>query len=49
MKILGISAKYHDAEACLLINGDIIFAAQKELFTCKNTTQTFRLMPLVIV
>ncbi len=33
MKILGISAYYHDAAACLVINGEIIAAAQEERFT----------------
>ena len=31
--ILGISAFYHDSAACLLINGEIIAAAQEERFT----------------
>ena len=33
MRILGISAFYHDAAACLLVNGEIICAAQEERFT----------------
>jgi carbamoyltransferase len=33
MKILGISAYYHDAAACLIIDGKIIAAAQEERFT----------------
>jgi carbamoyltransferase len=33
MKILGISAYYHDAAACLVIDGRIIAAAQEERFT----------------
>lgn len=33
MKILGISAFYHDSAACLLVNGEIISAAQEERFT----------------
>lgn len=33
MKILGISAYYHDAAACLIIEGQIIAAAQEERFT----------------
>ncbi len=33
MKILGISAFYHDSAACLLIDGKIIAAAQEERFT----------------
>ena len=33
MKILGISAFYHDSAACLIEDGDIIAAAQEERFT----------------
>ncbi len=33
MKILGISAFYHDSAACLVIDGEIIAAAQEERFT----------------
>ena len=33
MKILGISAFYHDAAAALVIDGDIVAAAQEERFT----------------
>ncbi|AKD24649.1 putative carbamoyl transferase, NodU family [Polynucleobacter duraquae] len=33
MKILGISAYYHDAAACLVVDGGIIAAAQEERFT----------------
>ncbi|MCF8463037.1 MAG: carbamoyltransferase [Rickettsiaceae bacterium] len=36
MKILGISAYYHDAAACLLIDGKILAAAQEERFTRKK-------------
>jgi len=32
-KILGISAFYHDSAACLVVDGDIIAAAQEERFT----------------
>src|SRR5947199_8545903 len=31
--ILGISAFYHDSAACLVIDGDIVAAAQEERFT----------------
>lgn len=31
--ILGISAKFHDAAACVLVDGEIIAAAQEERFT----------------
>jgi carbamoyltransferase len=33
MKILGISAYYHDAAACLVVDGEIVAAAQEERFT----------------
>ena len=33
MKILGISAFYHDSAATLVIDGEIIAAAQEERFT----------------
>ncbi len=33
MKIIGFSAYYHDAAACLVIDGEIIAAAQEERFT----------------
>ena len=33
MNILGISAFYHDAAACLVVDGNIICAAQEERFT----------------
>jgi len=36
MKILGISAFYHDSAATILINGKIIAAAQEERFTRKK-------------
>ena len=35
-KILGISAFYHDSAACILVNGEIIAAAQEERFTRKK-------------
>ena len=34
--ILGVSAYYHDSAACLLLNGDIVAAAQEERFTRKK-------------
>ncbi|MEM7051929.1 MAG: carbamoyltransferase [Acidobacteriota bacterium] len=33
MKILGISCYYHDSAACLLVDGEIVAAAQEERFT----------------
>lgn len=41
IKILGISAYYHDAAACLLIDGEIIAAAQEERFTRKKHDPSF--------
>ncbi len=34
--VLGISAFYHDSAACILINGEIVAAAQEERFTRKK-------------
>ncbi|MBL7742094.1 MAG: carbamoyltransferase [Chitinophagaceae bacterium] len=39
--ILGISAFYHDAAATLLIDGEIVAAAQEERFTRKKHTPDF--------
>ena len=36
MKILGLSAFYHDSAACLVIDGNIVAAAQEERFTRKK-------------
>jgi carbamoyltransferase len=33
MRILGVSAWYHDAAACLVVDGEIVAAAQEERFT----------------
>lgn len=41
MKILGISAYYHDSAACLVVDGEIIAAAQEERFTRKKHDQNF--------
>lgn len=41
MKILGISAYYHDAAACLIIDGAIVAAAQEERFTRKKHDPSF--------
>jgi len=40
-KILGISAFYHDAAAAIVVDGDIIAAAQEERFTRKKHTAEF--------
>ncbi|MFA7001802.1 MAG: carbamoyltransferase [Candidatus Omnitrophota bacterium] len=41
MKILGISAYYHDSAAALIDNGDIVAAAQEERFTRKKHDHSF--------
>lgn len=41
MKILGISAYYHDSSACLVVDGEIIAAAQEERFTRKKHDSAF--------
>jgi len=41
MKILGISAFYHDSAAALLVDGDIVAAAQEERFTRKKHDAAF--------
>ena len=41
MNILGISAYYHDSAACLVIDGNIVAAAQEERFTRKKHDQGF--------
>jgi carbamoyltransferase len=41
MKILGISAYYHDAAACMVIDGEIVAAAQEERFTRKKHDPAF--------
>jgi carbamoyltransferase len=39
--ILGISAYYHDAAACLVRDGEIVAAAQEERFTRKKHDASF--------
>ena len=41
MKILGISAYYHDSAACLVVDGEVVAAAQEERFTRKKHDQNF--------
>lgn len=41
MKILGISAFYHDAAAALVVDGDITAAAQEERFSRKKNDAAF--------
>ena len=40
-KILGISAFYHDSAVALIVNGEIIAAAQEERFTRKKHDARF--------
>ena len=41
VKILGISAYYHDSAACLVIDGNIVNAVQEERFTRKKNDASF--------
>ncbi len=41
MRILGISAFYHDAAAALVVDGDIVAAAQEERFTRRKHDPAF--------
>ena len=41
MKILGISAFYHDSAACLVEDGRIVSAVQEERFTRKKHDFSF--------
>src|SRR5262245_32479320 len=40
-RILGLSAFYHDSAACLLVDGEIVAAAQEERFTRKKHDHRF--------
>lgn len=39
--ILGISALYHDSAACMVVDGEIVAAAQEERFTRRKHDQSF--------
>lgn len=41
MKILGLSSYYHDSAACLVVDGEIMAAAQEERFTRKKHDDAF--------
>jgi len=41
MNIIGLSAYYHDSAACLVVDGEIVAAAQEERFTRKKHDPTF--------
>lgn len=45
-RILGISAFYHDSAAALLVDGEIIAAAQEERLLEQNMMPHFQLMQL---
>lgn len=44
MKILGISAFYHDSAAALVVDGEIVAAAQEERFSRKKHDEAFPVM-----
>src|SRR5262249_44782647 len=46
MKILGISAFYHDSAAALVVDGEIIAAAQEERFSRRKFDASFPLRAL---
>jgi carbamoyltransferase len=48
MRILGISAYYHDSAAALLADGEIVAAAQEERFTRGSTMRAFRPVPSLL-
>jgi carbamoyltransferase len=48
VRVLGISAFYHDSAAALLVDGKIVAAAQEERFTRRSTIRIFRLPRSVI-
>ncbi|HWW86071.1 MAG TPA: carbamoyltransferase N-terminal domain-containing protein, partial [Vicinamibacterales bacterium] len=39
--VLGISAFYHDSAACLVVDGEVVAAAQEERFTRKKHDAAF--------
>ena len=41
IRILGLSAYYHDSAACLVVDGEIVAAAQEERFTRKKHDARF--------
>lgn len=41
VRLLGISAYYHDSAAALIVNGEVIAAAQEERFTRKKHDSSF--------
>ena len=49
MNIIGISAYFHDSAACLIVDGEIIAAAQEEGLLEKNMTRVFHALQLNFV
>jgi hypothetical protein len=47
-RILGISAYYHDSAACLVVDGEIVAAAQEERFTRKKHDASFPRTPSLL-
>jgi carbamoyltransferase len=45
--IIGISAYYHDSSACLLVDGEIIAAAQEERFTRIKNDESFPVQAII--
>ena len=41
LRVLGISAYYHDSAASLIVDGDIVSAVQEERFTRKKHDSCF--------
>ena len=37
MKILGVTAHFHDSSAALVVNGEVVAAAAEERFTLHQT------------
>ncbi|MDN3988234.1 carbamoyltransferase family protein [Zwartia vadi] len=46
MRILGFSAYYHDAAACILVDGELVAAAQEERFSRKKHDSDFPLQAI---
>ena len=46
MYIIGISAFYHDSAACLMKNGEIIFAASEERFSRIKNDSSFPILAI---
>src|SRR4051812_20140975 len=41
MNVLGLSAYYHDSAACLVVDGEVVAAAQEERFTRRKHDANF--------